>query len=126
MRISDWSSDVCSSDLLVEIDRGDSLRHHRADIRPVACDPRPAHDTERRERGLEPITHRRRAAGQVGLETPDAIGAEIRFGRGGMAFVTVRLGISLTAEPADFLRAEPDDADRAAGDRKSTRLNSST
>src|SRR3546814_20152062 len=66
MRISDWSSDVCSSDL-------------------------------------------------VGLETPDAIGAEIRFGRGGMAFVTVRLGISLTAEPADFLRAEPDDADRAAG-----------
>src|SRR3546814_14864494 len=32
-----------------------------------------------------------------------------------MAFVTVRLGISLTAEPADFLRAEPDDADRAAG-----------
>src|SRR3546814_15390560 len=35
MRISDWSSDVCSSDLLVA--EPDAVHHHRIAVGPAAC-----------------------------------------------------------------------------------------
>ena len=97
---------------LVEVDRRDAERHGRADIGAVTADPCAARDAERGECGGEAIGDRLRAVGQVGLEPPDAVRAEIGFARGRVALGLVRLGIGLAAKAADLFGTEPDDADR--------------
>ena len=50
---------------------------------------------------------------QFAVDPPDAAGAEIAFGDGVISLLAVLRPIVEAAEQADFLGAEPDDADRA-------------
>src|SRR3546814_5664521 len=73
MRISDWSSDVCSSDLLVELSRkGLASVEPRPPARPYVGDPRPS-----RARGRAP---RRPAGARLGTAVrPYSAGHGVRF-----------------------------------------------
>src|SRR3546814_9248835 len=110
MRISDWSSDVCSSDLPRDR-RAFLLLHERAGLRP-----------ERRLARL-PVDHERRAL--VALGNPhdplkrDGIAAALDLDRQEVRGCS-RPGIGAQNDIVD----QPRRIDKA-GDRKSTRLNSS-
>ena len=49
-------------------------------------------DTNRGQRGLEPLTHGFGSGGQLGVETPDAIGTEVGFGHERVRFVQNSVG----------------------------------
>src|SRR3546814_2846745 len=101
MRISDWSSDVCSSDLTRAADAGGAWRH--LDLDPAA----------RRGQRLQPDRHRRRrrAAGRrTGmdrrpLDHPGGADPVPAAGRGSRVTPDVRTGVAAQA-PAFRGRSE--------------------
>src|SRR3546814_7631027 len=122
MRISDWSSDVCSSDL-----------------RPPDRHALPADDLDRRRSGAGPRPHRRGAAAGLQARPGQAPGAGRRWqrhgGNPGRTWAGHRTGRpAVTApDPPDHVRSvprgavlglvRPDLGGVLPGDRKSTRLN---
>src|SRR3546814_1795172 len=116
MRISDWSSDVCSSDLLGLARIDDSARHHRRALCITPTDP---------------------AVLRSGLQLPPEAGWPVRAIRRllvmapgtarGYAILGAR-GVGFRQGFARALAVEPEHSrclSLAAADRKSTRLNSS-
>src|SRR3546814_15473936 len=85
MRISDWSSDVCSSDLAPPIDR------HRRGPRYVAIEDRRAHAT--RAVTLHPAVRREREAGKLLAEILDHV-------------VALELAVDEHVEPDPLLPAD--------------------
>src|SRR3546814_9367725 len=110
MRISDWSSDVCSSDLLVDADcAADDGEVLAAPAVDDALELRCAQMGQLREQQLE----ERQIAPAQGLH--DGIGGGFRLATVLGAWLGLGLG-----------RGRPGDTARGIADRKSTRLNSST
>ena len=103
--------------VLIEVDRRHAQRDSRADIGAVAAHAGAAPDAQRRQRRLQPIGDRPGAIGQIDLEPPDAIGAEVAFLRGRMALAAVDAGVLAAAEAARLLRAKPDHANGPARTR---------
>src|SRR3546814_6664571 len=115
MRISDWSSDVCSSDLLdrrvVDIDPG----------RPCARARRNAADADLVLTGIE--LHARREARQI-LERFDPLLVHVRLAERADADGHARENLLLASRGDDDVDPVIDIGPRFP-DRKSTRLNSS-
>src|SRR3546814_4634979 len=117
MRISDWSSDVCSSDLVVGRARGPG------DAQPAGIAFDRVEEGRRRLREAEGMVARRPAEGvEQRCRITHAARHRMEGGEAGP-------GLAGEIAPAARLQAEDAaagrrDADRAA-DRKSTRLNSS-
>src|SRR3546814_7962416 len=117
MRISDWSSDVCSSDLAAK-DRQLSRGHRRAEGGARELRRRPPAVADRPARNLQPDAREPRRSGDARRHTRPPGGrdaprrADYRARR---------------REPRQSpeLRARVTGAEPADGDRKSTRLNSS-
>src|SRR3546814_5984153 len=124
MRISDWSSDVCSSDLIARKREPDiSGRHHR-----VACSNAHVARERKRETGARrrPVDDRqRRLRHQV--QQPYRLG--MVHHRVDALFMALRTGIARGARPCVATRAKgsacPGHDNASDTDRKSTRLNSS-
>src|SRR3546814_8313203 len=109
MRISDWSSDVCSSDLLqAEVDVGRDRAANTSDRLPC-------------ELGVRIIDERRAVLGQLILGFLDASDTG--------ATADIAVPAVIVAEVKQGVEHEAQDAGIAVGgfigDRKSTRLNSS-
>src|SRR3546814_7385490 len=114
MRISDWSSDVCSSDLL----RASDL---------AAADLAGFFRTSFQVRGLLDQIGRR---GRLGDEREALVGKDGDDGGRGRALVQrISRGVERLAEfhdvDAALAECRPERRRRVGGDRKSTRLNSS-
>src|SRR3546814_9132109 len=120
MRISDWSSDVCSSDLFARRDHRGAEEHVVADLRALprtrvaGVDHRLAHFSKDR---LAPREAFAGAADHEGQRARVGGGDAARDGR-------VDRDEALGSRGFD-VRARGRDVDRRAVDRKSTRLNSS-
>src|SRR3546814_3072536 len=114
MRISDWSSDVCSSDLLLIFEIVAQADHHPGDGFAVDGDAVFVDGEDMRE--------------QVAAEQLGQRGGERRLRRdkrSGMGHFPPPFGLSLS-KPRSFLPASKKDSpSTSSGDRKSTRLNSS-
>src|SRR3546814_300501 len=82
MRISDWSSDVCSSDLIEEVDREDRLLRGFVAYAGIDVDPRGDLCLELRIAGVSPqlCVERRSAVLRRGFEQRDVVKLDRRVG----------------------------------------------
>src|SRR3546814_5578876 len=117
MRISDWSSDVCSSDLVPSLDF-------------VAVPPQPAffEQVNYYRTCLHELTHATGHAKRLNRDLTNSFGSkdyarEELIAEMGSAFLCAALGITPTVRHADYLGSWLEVLREE--DRKSTRLNSS-
>src|SRR3546814_1530318 len=118
MRISDWSSDVCSSDLSAQHLRSE---HHLGAA--VALDQLPAQRlAEARRRLADLLQEEVRVCAAIDVTGGDLGVAQVVSGDGQLTAV---VALAVDAVDGARLGGIEDDDLAAAGDRKSTRLNSS-
>src|SRR5690349_22158012 len=61
--LRDWSSDVCSSDLILRVRRGTRVGHRSCRSRPLAAQPFPARHTGDMDKGYSLVTGANRGLG---------------------------------------------------------------